>query len=59
MVAVVPDYRPPLVVALFGGGGLVLIGAMAVTSFEAPARWIGRTWWRRVHVLGMWWIAVI
>jgi methionine sulfoxide reductase heme-binding subunit len=46
--------------ALIGGSiGFAFIAAMAVTSFEGPARAIGSKAWRRLHKLGTWYISGI
>jgi len=40
--------------AVLGGGGLayLLLAGMTVTSFDRTAAWLGRTWWRRLHLAG-------
>lgn len=34
----------------------LFIAAMTATSFDRTTRWLGRTWWRRLHLTGSWWI---
>lgn len=42
------------VTTLVGGGvGYLLLLAMVVTSFDGPTKRLGRTWWRRLHLAGM------
>lgn len=49
-----------LLFVLIGGGiGFVLIAAMAITSFDGPARAIGTRAWRRLHTFGTWYISGI
>lgn len=49
---VIPDF-PISVVTLIGGGlAYVFIAAMAITSFDTTAAWLGRTWWKRLHKTG-------
>ena len=47
--------RPDLVTLLVGGGAYVLLGLMALTSTRRARQALGR-WWRRLHLLGMWWL---
>jgi DMSO/TMAO reductase YedYZ heme-binding membrane subunit len=45
------------IVTYVGGGlGYVLIAAMAATSFDRSAAWLGPKWWRRLHVFGSYYI---
>ncbi len=39
---------------VLGGGGLayLLLAGMTATSFDRSAAWLGRTWWRRLHLAG-------
>lgn len=37
-----------------GGAGYVFIAAMAATSFDRSAAWLGRRNWRRLHLTGSW-----
>jgi len=49
-----------LIYVLIGGSiGFVLIAAMAITSFDGPARAIGTRAWRRLHTFGTWYISGI
>lgn len=34
----------------------LFIAAMTATSFDRTTRWIGKAWWRRLHLAGSWWI---
>lgn len=44
-----PSLIPGFVAYLF-------IAAMTATSFDLTARWLGKLWWRRLHLTGSWWI---
>ncbi len=48
-------------VATLVGGGLayVFMGVMAVTSNDASVRYLGPVWWRRIHLVGGWYIWII
>ena len=34
----------------------LFIAAMTATSFDRTTRWLGKVWWRRLHLAGSWWI---
>ncbi|HEY8146809.1 MAG TPA: hypothetical protein VIG06_29215 [Kofleriaceae bacterium] len=34
----------------------LFIAAMTATSTDRTATWIGKVWWRRLHLAGSWWI---
>jgi sulfoxide reductase heme-binding subunit YedZ len=36
-----------------GGTAYVFLAAMVATSFDRTAAWLGRRWWRRLHLTGM------
>jgi hypothetical protein len=48
-----------IVGVLFGGIGYVFIAAMAATSFDRSAAWLGPSRWRRLHVTGGWYVWAI
>jgi methionine sulfoxide reductase heme-binding subunit len=37
----------------------LFLAAMTATSFDRTTRWLGKTWWRRLHLAGSWWIWVV
>lgn len=37
----------------------LFLAAMTATSFDRTTRWLGKTWWRRLHLAGSWWIWII
>jgi sulfoxide reductase heme-binding subunit YedZ len=39
-----------------GAGAYLWLAVMTATSFDRTRRWIGQTWWRRLHLAGSWWI---
>lgn len=55
----VPGLDYPLVDALFGGTAYAFIYLMLITSFDRPARAIGRTAWRRLHKAGLYYVGFI
>lgn len=44
---------------ILGGLAYVLIGAMATTSFEVTARWIGPKAWAALHTSGVYYLWII
>ncbi len=44
---------------VFGGSAYVLIAAMAVTSFDRTARWLGARRWRLLHSIGSYVVWII
>ena len=34
----------------------LFLAAMTATSFDRTTAWLGKTWWRRLHLAGSWWI---
>jgi DMSO/TMAO reductase YedYZ heme-binding membrane subunit len=44
------------VAGAFGGFGFVVIAALAATSFDRSAAWLGPRRWRRLHVFGVWYL---
>jgi methionine sulfoxide reductase heme-binding subunit len=42
-----------------GSIGYVMILLLTITSFNTPARWIGSGNWKRLHRIGVWFIAII
>ncbi len=57
--SVIPGLEYGIVEALFGGTAYLLMYAMLVTSFNAPARAIGPLAWRRLHKTGLYFIGFI
>lgn len=51
----VTDVTRPAKVFAFGGGGYLIMWAMAATSNDAAMRALGRNW-KRLHTLGIWWL---
>jgi sulfoxide reductase heme-binding subunit YedZ len=37
----------------------LFLAAMTATSFDRTTRWLGKVWWRRLHLAGSWWIWVV
>ncbi len=57
---VVGTGRPiPIFVYVLGGMGFALTFAMLATSFPGPAKALGAVRWRRLHWVGMHWLAGI
>jgi methionine sulfoxide reductase heme-binding subunit len=52
----VSQERPDLVVVLLGGLGYAFILAMAATSFDKTAAWLGRKRWKRLHTAGVYYL---
>jgi len=48
--------RPDLVVLLLGGLGYAFILAMAATSFDTTAAWLGPRRWKMLHTCGVYYI---
>jgi DMSO/TMAO reductase YedYZ heme-binding membrane subunit len=38
------------------GVAYVFLAAMVATSFDATAAWLGRRWWRRLHLVGLYYL---
>ncbi len=55
LTRVAPE-RPDLVVLLVGGLGYAFILAMAATSFDATAAWLGPRRWKILHSCGVYYI---
>jgi DMSO/TMAO reductase YedYZ heme-binding membrane subunit len=47
------------VVLVVGSTAYLLMFAMAATSFDVTARWLGARWWRRLHLAGSYLMAII
>jgi DMSO/TMAO reductase YedYZ heme-binding membrane subunit len=43
-------------VLLVGGIGYLFVIAMAATSFDRTAAWLGPRRWHRLHTVGMYWL---
>ncbi|MGH7820559.1 MAG: hypothetical protein ACREQ9_12360 [Candidatus Binatia bacterium] len=41
---------------VFGGFAYVVVAAMAATSFDTTAAWLGARAWRRLHGFGVWYL---
>ena len=48
--------RPDLVVVLLGGLGYAFVFAMAATSFDTTAGWLGPKRWKTLHTAGVYYI---
>jgi methionine sulfoxide reductase heme-binding subunit len=55
LTRVAPE-RPDLAVLLVGGLGYVFIVAMAATSFDTTAAWVGPRRWKMLHTCGVYYI---
>jgi len=49
----VSSEQTPVVVVLLGGIGFVFIAAMAATSFDTTAAWLGARRWHLLHAVGV------
>jgi len=54
-----PDFHISVATAIGGGLAYVFIFAMAATSFDRAAAWLGPVAWRRLHKMGGYYIWVI
>ena len=55
-----PDGRPMSLTLILGGGlAYAFILAMAVTSFDRTAKWLGPRKWRILHTAGSYWVWTI
>ena len=44
-------------VTLYAAGlGYLLLAAMTATSFDRTAAWLGRVWWKRLHLTGLYYL---
>ena len=50
---------PPAVVVALGGLGFVFIAAMAATSFDTTAAWLGARRWKRLHTTGVYYLWIV
>lgn len=55
----IPGLEYPLPAALVGGTTYLLMYALLITSFDAPARALGSKNWRRLHKTGLYFIGFI
>jgi sulfoxide reductase heme-binding subunit YedZ len=55
LVRLTPE-TPPLPVVVLGGSGFVFIAAMAATSFDATAAWLGPRRWKTLHTAGVYYL---
>jgi len=51
--------RAPINAIALGGIGFILVTCMLITSFEAPAKWIGSRNWKILHKTGMFYLCFI
>jgi hypothetical protein len=60
-VAFPEPFRSDLSVVTLVGGGMayVFIAAMAFTSSDRAQAWLGRRHWRRLHLVGSWYIWIL
>lgn len=42
-----------------GALAYLFILLLTLTSFDRTAAWLGRRWWKRLHLAGSWWIWVV
>lgn len=52
-------FHASAVTRIFGGFAYVLIAAMAATSFDRSARWLGARRWRLLHVIGSYYVWLV
>lgn len=50
---------PPMTTIVGGGIAYVFIAAMAATSFDGAARWMGAKNWQRLHKTGIWYVWIV
>ena len=55
----IPGLEYPITDALVGGTAYALMYLMLITSFDAPARALGPTNWRRLHKTGLYFVGLI
>jgi len=49
----------PVVTIVLGGLGYVFIAAMAATSFDATAAWLGARRWKLLHTTGLYYLWIV
>ena len=54
-----PAFEIDLVTIVFGGGAYVMIALLASTSNDRAVAWLGRSRWRMLHKVGVYWIWII
>lgn len=59
LLYVATDPEIPATTVYGGGVGYAFVAAMAATSFDRTAAWLGPARWRRLHTLGGWVIFAI
>lgn len=59
LARVVPDFGIPTPTLVFGGLAYVFLAAMTATSFDVTAAWLGPRRWRRLHLIGGWYLWAI
>ena len=55
----VSSQSTPHVVVVLGGLGFVFIVAMAATSFDTTAAWLGARRWKRLHTAGVYYLWIV
>jgi len=53
------DYETDPLAIAFGGAAYLVLAAMAATSTDATAAWLGRERWRQLHGFGIWYLHFI
>ena len=56
VIALYPSMKPEeagVLTVIVGGAGFVFMWAMAATSFDRSAAWLGPVWWKRLHSTGL------
>lgn len=59
LARVAPEFRFAPTSVIFGGLAYVFVAAMAATSFDRTAAWLGPARWRRLRLVGGWYIWLI
>jgi hypothetical protein len=54
-----PDFHFATPTVVVGGLGYVFVAAMAATSFDRAAAWLGPARWRRLHLVGGWYVWLV
>ena len=56
LATTVPSFRANRTTLIFGGFGYVVLAAMAATSFDRTAAWLGSRAWKRLHTFGVYYL---
>lgn len=57
--ATLPEVQIPVVAAVGGGIAYLFLLAMAATSFDRSAAWLGARRWKLLHTVGAWYVWLI